>query len=139
MTFTACRAHGAFTFVEEGSSQANNGYVLVTADAITVGSTDMAFEQFSGAGQIEAGAGIKKNGNELFLSFGAGVVELPSGEIGLDLASDSGMMLSVNGSSPSTDTADGKASSTSKRFERAPPPVSLLLKSVIFLSGGGFS
>ena len=93
---------GAFTFVEEGSSQANNGYVLVTADAITVGSTDMAFEQFSGAGQIEAGAGIKKNGNELFLSFGAGVVELPSDEIGLDLATDSGMMLSVDGSNPST-------------------------------------
>ena len=96
---------GAFTFVEEGSSQANNGYVLVNADPVSVGSTAMVFEQFSGAGQIEAGAGIKKNGNELFLSFGAGVVELPSDEIGLDLAADSGMMLSVDGSSPSTDTA----------------------------------
>ena len=40
---------------------------------------------------------------------------------------------------PSTATAAGKASSTSKRFERAPPPVYLLLKSVIFLSGGGFN
>ena len=96
---------GAFTFVEEGTANGSNGYVLVTADAVTVGSTNMSFEQFSGAGQIEAGAGIKKNGNELFLSFGAGVVELPSDEIGLDLASDSGMMLSTNGSSPSTDTA----------------------------------
>jgi len=96
---------GAFTFVEEGSSQANNGYVLVNADPVSVGSTAMVFEQFSGAGQIEAGAGIKKNGNELFLSFGAGVVELPSDEIGLDLASDSGMMLSVDGSNASTDTA----------------------------------
>ena len=65
----------------------------------------MVFEQFSGAGQIEAGAGIKKNGNELFLSFGAGVVELPSDEIGLDLASDSGMMLSTDGATASTDTA----------------------------------
>ena len=96
---------GAFTFVEEGSSQANNGYVLVNADPVSGGSTAMVFEQFSGAGQIEAGAGIKKNGNELFLSFGAGVVELPSDEIGLDLATDSGMMLSVDGSNASTDTA----------------------------------
>tara|TARA_B100001094_G_scaffold181829_1_gene176196 strand:+ start:12293 stop:15394 length:3102 start_codon:yes stop_codon:yes gene_type:complete len=96
---------GAFTFVEEGTTNASNGFVLVSADAITVGSTSMAFEQFSGAGQIEAGAGIKKNGNELFLSFGAGVVELPSDEIGLDLASDSGMMLSTDGSTSSTDTA----------------------------------
>ena len=96
---------GAFTFVEEGTVNANNGFVLVTDGAVNVGSTNMAFEQFSGAGQIEAGAGIKKNGNELFLSFGAGVVELPSDEIGLDLASDSGMMLSVDGSTASTDTA----------------------------------
>ena len=96
---------GAFTFVEEGTANASNGFVLVSADAITVGSTNMSFEQFSGAGQIEAGAGIKKNGNELFLSFGAGVVELPSDEIGLDLASDSGMMLSTDGSTSSTDTA----------------------------------
>ena len=96
---------GSFTFVEEGTTNGSNGYVLVTADAITVGSTNMSFEQFSGAGQIEAGAGIKKNGNELFLSFGAGVVELPSDEIGLDLASDSGMMLSTDGLNPSTDTA----------------------------------
>ena len=96
---------GAFTFVEEGTVNANNGFVLVTDGAINVGSTNLSFEQFSGAGQIEAGAGIKKNGNELFLSFGAGVVELPSDEIGLDLASDSGMMLSVDGSNASTDTA----------------------------------
>ena len=96
---------GAFTFVEEGTANGSNGYVLVTADAVTVGSTNMSFEQFSGAGQIEAGAGIKKNGNELFLSFGAGVVELPSDEIGLDLSADSGMMMSTNGSSPSTDAA----------------------------------
>ena len=39
------------------------------------------------------------------MSFGAGVVELPSDEIGLDLASDSGMMLSTDGLNPSTDTA----------------------------------
>jgi len=95
---------GAFTFVEEGTTNASNGFVLVSADNISVGSTNMTFEQFSGAGQIEAGAGIKKNGNELFLSFGAGVVELPSDEIGLDLASDSGLMLSQDGSSASTHT-----------------------------------
>jgi hypothetical protein len=40
---------------------------------------------------------------------------------------------------PSTFTVLGKESSHSNRFERAPPPDSLLLKSVIFLSGGGLS
>jgi hypothetical protein len=33
----------------------------------------------------------------------------------------------------------GNDNTTSKRLARAPPPVSLLLKSVIFLKGGGFS
>jgi hypothetical protein len=33
----------------------------------------------------------------------------------------------------------GKDNTTSKRFARAPPPESLLLKSVIFLKGGGFN
>jgi hypothetical protein len=37
----------------------------------------------------------------------------------------------------STPTAPGNANSTSNRLGLAPPPVNLLLKSVIFLSGGG--
>ena len=55
---------GAFTFVEEGSS-ANNGYVLVTANPITVGTTSQSWSQFSGAGQITAGSGLSKTGNTL--------------------------------------------------------------------------
>lgn len=95
---------GAFVFVEEGTANADNGFVLVTDGAITVGTTAITFEQFSGAGQVLAGAGINKNGNELFLNFGAGVIELPSDEVGLDLRSDGGLFLTQDGSAASTHT-----------------------------------
>ncbi len=56
---------GAFTFTEEGTANADNGYVLSTNGAITLGSTAIAFEQFSGAGQIAAGNGLTKTGNTI--------------------------------------------------------------------------
>ena len=59
---------GAFTFVEEGTVNANNGFVLVTDGAITVGTTELEFNQFSGAGQVIVGAGLAKNGNEIYLA-----------------------------------------------------------------------
>ena len=59
---------GAFTFVEEGTTNADSGWVLTTDGTITIGGssgTSIAFAQFSGAGQITAGAGLTKTGNTL--------------------------------------------------------------------------
>ena len=56
---------GAFTFVEEGTANADNGYVLTTNGTPTLGTTNITFEQFSGAGQISAGAGLTKTGNTI--------------------------------------------------------------------------
>jgi hypothetical protein len=56
---------GTFFFVEEGTTQADNGYVISTEDAITIGSSSIMFSQFSGAGQITAGEGLTKTGNTL--------------------------------------------------------------------------
>jgi hypothetical protein len=56
---------GMFTFVEEGSSNADAGYVLQTANPITLGTTSLSFVQFSGAGQVIAGSGLSKSGNQL--------------------------------------------------------------------------
>ena len=56
---------GMFVFVEEGTTNADNGYVLTTDGTITVGSTALTFTQFSGAGQIVAGDGLLKSGNTL--------------------------------------------------------------------------
>jgi hypothetical protein len=56
---------GMFTFVSEGTANGDNGFVLTTDDAITLGTTGLTFVQFSGAGQVIAGAGLTKSGNTL--------------------------------------------------------------------------
>lgn len=58
---------GMFTFVEEGSN-ADAGFVLSTNGAIELGTTELDFSQFSGAGQISAGTGLVKKGNSLSLA-----------------------------------------------------------------------
>ena len=56
---------GAFTFVEEGTVNADSGWVISTDGAITLGTTAHAWTQFSGAGMITAGDGLVKSGNTL--------------------------------------------------------------------------
>jgi hypothetical protein len=56
---------GMFTFVTEGTLNADSGWVLTTNDTITLGTTALAFAQFSGAGQITAGDGLTKSGNTI--------------------------------------------------------------------------
>ncbi len=46
----------AFFFIEEGSTNADRGYVCTTNDTVTLGTTDIVFAQFSGAGTFTAGA-----------------------------------------------------------------------------------
>lgn len=54
---------GAFEFVTSGGTNDNNGYVCISDAPVTVGTTNITFEQFSGAGQVEAGEGLTKTGN----------------------------------------------------------------------------
>ena len=54
---------GLFTFVEEGVENSGHGYTLTTANPIVLGTSELEFAQFSGAGQIIAGSGIVIDGN----------------------------------------------------------------------------
>ena len=80
---------GAFTFVEEGTVGANNGYVCTNVGAITVGTTAITFVQFSGAGSVIAGDGLTKTGNTLNvvgtagrISIAADAVDISSSYVG---------------------------------------------------------
>ena len=56
---------GLFVFVEEGTANGDNGFVLTTNQPITLDTTALTFTQFSGAGQITAGDGLTKSGNTI--------------------------------------------------------------------------
>ena len=56
---------GSFIFVEEGTANGDNGYVFTHTGAPTFGTTALDVTQFSGAGQITAGAALSKTGNQL--------------------------------------------------------------------------
>ena len=66
---------GLFTFVSEGTQNADSGWVLTTNDAITLDSTALSFTQFSGAGMVlidqastaNVTKGLEKDGNYLRL------------------------------------------------------------------------
>jgi hypothetical protein len=63
---------GAYAFVEEGTTNANSGWVLQGPDPLTVGGaggSDLNFVLFSASSDILAGNGLVKNGNTLDLDF----------------------------------------------------------------------
>jgi hypothetical protein len=59
---------GSFFFVEQGTVNADSGWVLTTDGTVTVGTTALTFSQFSGAGSISAGTGLSKTGNTISLA-----------------------------------------------------------------------
>ena len=81
---------GAFTFIEQGTVNADAGFVLTTDGSITVGTTALSFTQFSGAGAVTAGDGLQKSGTEISADLKAnGGVVIESSELAVDLGASS--------------------------------------------------
>ena len=94
---------GMFTFVEAGSSNADNAYVLtsITGDA-TLGSSTLTFTQFSGAGQVTAGNGLAKSGNTLSVNVDDQTLSISSDTLQLKGVADTAngdILYGANGSS----------------------------------------
>lgn len=83
---------GMFTFVTEGTVNADSGWILTTNDPIVVDTTALAFSQFSGAGQITAGDGLTKTGSQLDVGAGDGI------SVGADTVSVDGTVTRADGS-----------------------------------------
>lgn len=56
---------GLFTFVEQGTVNADAGWVLTNDGTITLGTTALVFSQFSGPGSTIAGTGLSRTGSTL--------------------------------------------------------------------------
>ena len=107
-------AAGAFTFIEEGTVNAENGFSC-TSDkgSAVVGTNNLTFAQFSGAGQITAGNGLQKTGNSISadLKSNGGVV-IESGELAvkLDASSITGTLAIGDGGTGATSASAARTS-----------------------------
>jgi phage-related tail fiber protein len=87
---------GMSVFVEQGTTYGDSTWVLVTNNAIALGSTALTFVQFSGLGQITAGAGLSKTGNELSVNVGNGLA-IVADSVKVSLSEVSGLEFHANG------------------------------------------
>ena len=76
---------GCFFFVEKGTANADNGFVMSQDTTIIFGTTAITFSQFSGAGQITAGNGLAKTGDTLTVNTGTGIT-ITSDNVVIDTA-----------------------------------------------------
>jgi len=84
-------AAGMFTFVEQGSTNADKGFVCTSnKGSAVVGTNNLAFSQFSGAGSLTGGDGITKSGNEFSVDLKSnGGLVIESTELAVDLGASS--------------------------------------------------
>lgn len=77
---------GAYVWVEQGT-QADTGWVSTADQGGILNTTNITWTQFSGAGQIVAGAGLTKTGNTVDIGAGAGIqvnadnIQIPPGGV----------------------------------------------------------
>lgn len=83
---TAAEITASFAvFVEEGTVNADSAWTLTNNGTVTVGTTVLVFTQFTGLGQITAGAGLTKAANTLDVGAGTGIT-VNANDVAIDTA-----------------------------------------------------
>ena len=105
-------AAGAFTFVESGTVNGDNAFVCSSdKGSAVVGTNNLTFVQFSGAGQVIAGNGLDKSGNTLSVDLKSnGGLVIESTEIAVDLGASS-----ITGTLAVSDGGTGSATASGAR------------------------
>lgn len=103
---SAAEFSSATVFVQQGTANADTGWTQ-TAEVTTVGTDSVTWVQFTGAGTYSAGLGLVLSGNTFNVNFGAGIAQLPSDEVGVDLfdAATGAIILTTDGTARSTGSA----------------------------------
>lgn len=70
---SAGEIRGAAVWIEEGTVNGDQAWVLTTNAPITLETTSLVFVQFSGLGQITTGNGLTKTGNQIEVGAGTGI------------------------------------------------------------------
>lgn len=93
----------AAVFVEQGTVYADTAWVQSAELTAFAG---QSWIQFAGAGTYTAGTGLDLTGNVFSVNLGAGIAELDTDAVGIDLYSGAGaLVLTTDGAARSTDNA----------------------------------
>ena len=110
---TGADASSVFVFISEGSTQADQGFVCTTdKGSAVVGTNNLAFTQFSGGGNLTAGDGLDKSGNEFSVdlkSNGGLVIESTELALKLDASSITGTLAIGDGGTGSTSASGARS------------------------------
>jgi hypothetical protein len=90
---TAAEFNGATVFVLDGTINDNSGWTQ-TSTVTTIGTSPVVWTQFSGSSTYTWGTGLGSSGNTIYVNLGAGISELPTDEIGLDIVPNKAVQLS---------------------------------------------
>ncbi len=113
---------GSFFFIEEGTTNADNGYVATHNGSPILGTDAITFAQFSGAGQISAGAALTKTGNTIDVEVDDSSIEVTTDSLNVKALGITNAMLAgsidlttkVTGTLPMGNGGTGATSFTSK-------------------------
>ena len=105
---------GAFCFVESGTVNTAAGFVCTNSTPPTVGTTAITFTQFSGAGEITAGAALTKTANTLDVAVDNSSIEVNADALRVKASGITSAMLA--GSIDATKLADGSVTSTELQY-----------------------
>lgn len=73
---------GAFVFIQQGATLADTGWVCITDEPVTIGTTPLQFVQFSGAGTYLAGSGLTLTGEVFSVNVDNDTIEItPQGNV----------------------------------------------------------
>jgi hypothetical protein len=75
----------AYVFVEQGTTNADTGWVCTNNPPVTLGVTNIVWAQFSGAGTYVAGDGLTLTGNTFAVGAGTGI-SVGADTVGIDTA-----------------------------------------------------
>ena len=95
--------NSAALFIEQGTVNAATGWTQIN-NITTLDTDPIAFSQFTGAASFTAGIGLTQTGNIVNINLGAGIVQLPTDEVGIDVYSTGGLMTTLDGITNSADT-----------------------------------
>ncbi len=110
----AAEIPGAFTFIEDGTVNDAAGFVVASAGPFTIGVTSISWTQFSGAGQITAGAALTKTGNTLNVAVDDSSIEVSGDALRVKASGITSAMLA--GTIDATKIADGTVTSAEFQY-----------------------